>query len=270
MAQNPRMRQTGKINILLLLVLAFTLTGCRLRRPDDVLAPKYMEQFLYDFHLAQSIAQDLPRAERYKSNAYTDWAYEKNGISKEQFNRSLVWYTRYPKELAKIYKRLQLRVDEEYYVASRSLAKIEKQAFKIESGDSVDLWYNGRNSILNTSVYMNKLVYSIKNDTTFHNGDTVRLGLDGLFVRPTGNEQYAYMSISAYYGDSVSTADTILTSSGPVRLELVLDNIKSLNSISGSINYQDSTDNREGLLVMTNMELMRYHAHGTPADSIIK
>lgn len=268
MALNPGMRLKNRTDIVLLLMLALTLTGCRLRRPDDVLAPKYMEQFLYDYHLAQSIAQDLPRAERYKSNAYTDWAYEKNGISKEQFDRSLVWYTRYPKELAKIYKRLQLRVDEEYYAASRSLAKIEKQSYVIKSGDSVDLWYNGRNSILNTSVYMNKLLYSVNRDTTFHNGDTVRLGLDGLFVLAADSARYAYMSLSAYYGDSVSTVDTILYSSGPVRLELVLGDVKALSNLSGSINYQDSTDNREGMLVLTNQELMRYHAHSIPADSI--
>lgn len=268
MALILKMRLRKRIDIVLLLMLALTLTGCRLRRPDDVLAPKYMEQFLYDYHLAQAIAQDLPRAERYKTNAYTDWAYEKNGISKEQFNRALVWYTRYPKELAKIYKRLQIRVDEEYYAASRSLSKIEKQSFVIKSGDSVNLWYDSPNSILSTSAYMNKLVYSVNRDTTFHDGDTVRLGLDGLFVSTTAVPQYAYMSVSAYYGDSVSTSDTILSTSGPVRLELVLGSVKALSSISGSINYQDSTDNREGLLVLTNLELMRFHAHSLPKDSI--
>ena len=116
-----------RIDILALALLVTVLTGCRLNRPDDVLSPKKMEQFLYDYHLAQAISFELPKNEKYSTKAYIDWAYERNGISPDEFNRSLVWYTRNPKELAKIYKRLSNRVDAEYKSASRSLSQIEKK-----------------------------------------------------------------------------------------------------------------------------------------------
>ena len=112
------MRRT---DILALVLIATLLTGCRLNRPDDVLSPKRMEQFLYDYHLAQAIGQELPKEEKYMSKAYIDWAYQKNGISVDEFNRSLVWYTRNPRELSKIYKHLSNRVDAEYKSASKSL-----------------------------------------------------------------------------------------------------------------------------------------------------
>ena len=146
-----------KTDILALFLLVTLLSGCRLNRPDDVLSPKKMEQFLYDYHLAQAIGQELSRDEKYTSKAYIDWAYEKNGITADDLNRSLVWYTRNPKELAKIYKRLSVRVDAEYKSASRSLSQIEKTSFTIQSGDSVNLWYLSPSAILNTSDYMSKL-----------------------------------------------------------------------------------------------------------------
>lgn len=249
-----------KVDLLAIAVLSVLVSGCRLNRPDNVLSPKKMEHFLYDYHLAQAIGQDLPRDEKYTSQAYIDWAYARNGITPQEFNTSLVWYTRYPKELAKIYKRLSNRIDEEYKAANKSLSQIEKKAFSIQSGDSVNLWYLDRTALLNTSVYMNRLTYKMNGDTTFHKSDTVCLNLSGTFVSvDSGIPQYAYMSLSAYYGDSVSTTDTILRDNGLVSLSIILDSKTSLSSISGSINYLDSTDNRNGMLVLTGMELMRYH-----------
>ena len=169
-----------KIDVLIVLMLLPMLCGCRLRRPESVLSSKKMEQFLYDYHLAQAVSQDLPQSERYTSRAYIDWAYSKNNISKEQFERSLVWYTRYPKELSKIYKRLSNRIDDEYKAVSRSLSQIEKKSFAVQSGDSVDLWYLDRTALLNTSAYMNKLTYHINKDTTFYAGEprALRHGAD--------------------------------------------------------------------------------------------
>ena len=254
-----------KIDVLAVVLLSVVLVGCRLKRPDDVLSPKKMEQFLYDYHLAQAIGQELPRDEKYTTPAYIDWAYDKNGITKEEFNRSLVWYTRYPKELAKIYKRLSNRIDDEYKAASKSLSQIEKKAFAIQSGDSVNLWYLDRTALLNTSAYMHKLTYRINRDTTFHKGDTISLNLCGTFVSiDSAVPSYAYMSLSAYYSDSVSTADTILRCTGGVKLAVILDSEKDMLNISGSINYLDSTDNRNGILVLTDMELMRYHRTVAP------
>ena len=249
-----------RIELLATALILTVLSGCRLNRPDDVLSPKKMEQFLYDYHLGQAIGQELSREERYTTKAYIDWAYQKNGISADDFERSLVWYTRNPRELAKIYKRLSNRIDAEYKSVSRSLSQIEKKSFTIQSGDSVNLWYLSPTAILNTSAYMNKLTYRVNTDTTFHKGDTICLNLAGTFVSAdTCVPQLSYISLSAYYGDSVSTSDTILRSSGLVELSLVLDTVKDFSSISGSVNYLDSTDNRNSILVLSGMELMRYH-----------
>ena len=249
-----------KIDFILFILLLPALCGCRLNRPDDVLSPKKMEQFLYDFHLAQAVSQELPKEQKYTTDAYVDWAYQKNGITKEQFNRSLVWYTRYPRELAKIYKRLSNRVDDEYKTVSKSLSQIEKKSFVIQSGDSVDLWYLDKTALLNTSEYMNRITYRINRDNTFQSGDTLSLSMMETFVSvDSGVPQYSYVSLSAYYEDSISTVDTIVRNSGRIMLSIILDSEKNFSNISGSVNYLDSTDNRGGMMVLSGIELMRYH-----------
>lgn len=125
-----------------------------------------------------------------------------------------------------------------------------------------------RTSLLNTSAYMNKLTYKISSDTTFHPGDTLRLSLQGTFVSvDTVVPSYAYISLSAYYADSISTADTILNENGRIELSINLDKEKKFTSISGSVNYLDSTDNRNSLLILSGMELMRYHVR-LAADTV--
>ena len=63
-----KMRKIDVLAVVLLLVLS----GCRLKRPDDVLSPKKMEQFLYDYHMAQAIIQDLPK----EDTTHTYWLKE--------------------------------------------------------------------------------------------------------------------------------------------------------------------------------------------------
>ena len=254
------MRRRFEVSCALLLLLLL-LGGCRLRRPDGVLPPKKMEAVLYDYHLAQAVVMELPREERYTRDAYMDWCFAKNGITREDFDNSLVWYTRYPKELAEIYRRLGERLDKEYDKASRSLQQMEKNStFLVSSGDSVDLWYLNRVNILNTSVYMKRLTFSFPSDTTFHVSDTLVWSIAHTFVSPFDSvPQSAYLELSIYYNDSVSATDTLLLGSGRTILTLTTDSLIPMTRISGSVNYMDPSDNRSSMLLLSDVSLLRYH-----------
>lgn len=245
---------------ILLLFLLLLAEGCRQKRPDGVLPPRKMEAVLYDYHLAQAVVMELPRDERYTRDAYLDWCFEKNGITKEQFDNSLVWYTRYPKELADIYQRLSERIDKEYDQASKAVQIAQKSAFKVASGDSIDLWYLNRVNILNTSVYMKKLTFTYPVDSTFHERDTVVWNIGHTFIAAGDSvPQSAYLELSVYYADSVSTIDTLLYSSGHTTLSFIADSLRAMTRISGSVNYMDPSDNRNSMLVLSDASLLRYH-----------
>jgi len=249
-----------RTDILILVIVAMLFSGCRLKRPDDVLSPKKMESVLYDYHMAQAIVSELPKEEKYKSPAYYNWVYSHNKVSQETFEKSLRWYTRYPKEFAKIYKRLSNRVDDEYHRVSKELAHIEKRSIDIRSGDSIDMWYLDRVALLNTSEYMDKLTFSISEDSTIYKGDTVIFSMTGTFVHDDmAALQKAYISLSAEYNDSVYAVDTVLNESGPVSLKIVLSNKYRISYLRGAINYLDETDSRSSFLVLSDIRLMRYH-----------
>ena len=261
------MRRTFEVSCAMLFLLLL-LGGCRLKRPDGILSPKKMEAVLYDYHLAQAVVMELPREERYARDAYMDWCFEKNGITKEEFDNSLVWYTRYPKELADIYQRLSERLDKEYDKASKALLLMERNtSFQVSSGDSVDLWYLNRVNIMNTSVYMKRLTFSIPTDTTFHNSDTLVWNIAHTFVAPFDSiPQSAYLELSVYYNDSVSATDTLLFCTGKTILSLATDSSNTITRISGSVNYMDPSDNRSSMLVLSDLSLLRYHRRETLSD----
>lgn len=255
---NRQMVMTKKLLFSLFVVL-FMLSGCKLKRPDDVLSPKEMEKILYDYHLAQAIMMEESQSEKYKRDYYLEWVYQKNGITKQEFDRSLVWYTRYPDEFAEIYEKLSERVSKDRNQAAMLLERIEKSSFSVESGDSVDLWYLNNNAILANSVYLDKILFSIKADTTFYSGDTITWSVNNTLVSKTDSlPLQVYLALSMRYSNSrVITVDTLLNNSAKVELITVIDSVSDLSTITGFVSYVDSTNNKDACAVLTDISLIR-------------
>lgn len=248
-----------KLNqIISLFAVVLLLSACKVNRPDDVLPPKTMEAVLYDYHLAQAILMDAESAEKYKRDFYLEWVYQKNGVTKEEFDNSLVWYTRYPEEFAEIYEKLSERVTKDRNQAAMLLERIEKSSFSVESGESVDLWYLNNTAIMSNSIFLDKLTYSIKADTTFHKGDTITWNVNSTFVAPDSLPLKVYLAMSLRYGaDRVVTVDTLLDHTSEVTLMSVTDTVADLNSLTGFVSYIDTIGNQDACIVLSNMSLIR-------------
>lgn len=255
-----RRQSLNRIFVVLTVVLCL-LSGCRVNRPEGVLSPKHMEDYLYDYHLAQAIVQNLDVDKRYTSELYYNWVYEKNGVTKEQVENSLLWYTRYPKELSKVYDRLSVRIEKERTQSKIMLEKVEKRSFSVLSGDSVDLWYLGRTAMLIGSEYLNKISFNIAADSSFHYGDDITWNICSTFFGQDNDSVFssAYLSMSVYYRDSISTVDAIIDNSGLNSLYLSLDDSITPNSIRGSIIYIDPTLNPKRSLLLNDINLIREH-----------
>ncbi len=249
--------------ILLLLALAL-FSGCRLHRPSEVLSPKEMERFLYDYHLSQGIISELPQDQKYKAQALTDWALEKNGISSEQLETSLIWYTRYPGEFAKIYKKLNRRIDAECKESQNIISRMERRSFSVGSGDSVSLWYLDSLMILNSSRYMSKLTMEQVGGESFLPCDTIVWNGIATIISPdTVNSSSLYLAMTLAYADSISTLDTILCGSGSngIRFSMVLDSVESMKSVRFLAQYlEDSESWRRGMAFISGIGMTRYHS----------
>ena len=89
-----------------------TLAGCKVEIPEGVILPDKMENILYDYHLAQAITANQSSSS-YEKKLPINYVLEKHGVTKAVFDSSLVWYTRYPKQMLRIYSNLESRLKDE-------------------------------------------------------------------------------------------------------------------------------------------------------------
>lgn len=262
-----------RCRLFLLLMAAVFVAGCGNRSRHGVVPPRKFAAFLYDFHMAQAVGGDLKAEDRYMQKLYVNYVFEKHGISREEYDTSLVWYTRHPEELYKIYVSLSERTDEEKELLSASLEKIERRSFDVESGDTVDIWYLERNRLMTSAPLMNPLAFSITVDTTFYRSDSLQWRVGIMFngiIRDSMavNEAGAYLSLSLAYKDSISSTDTIAVKDGVYVLNLKCDETAVPDKVFGSITYLDSDSCANPFVLLHDMSLVRFHEQSHVSDSL--
>lgn len=181
------------------------LVGCRVERPKEILSPSQMEEVLYDFHLAQVMGSDLNGEEAYKRSLYLEYVYEKHHITGAQLDSSLVWYARYPKNLATIYDRLAKRADAEMEMVRQKQIDAESRGPKPVEGDSADVWYDRRLVMLASSPLSNRASYVIPTDTNFHLCDTLVWTFDIRFFPRNRVWEDTFEELTLLLADSLAT-----------------------------------------------------------------
>lgn len=214
--QNPRAGGMRSVARLLLAALGLaSLTAC-VHRPDYVLDDDRMTRVLLDVHRAEALL-DL-QAAQYKDDAQKrdvmGAVLVRNGVSREQYDSSLVWYGQHLKNLIRIYDRVADSLKAEH-AAWQALIAAAEAVEPFPTGDSVRLWRPAPYAVLDAQRLTAFRSWCIPTDSTFRAGDSVawRLRLGGV-TAPC----YAVVSIAwAYEGDSVHgrtevvRRDTLLT-----------------------------------------------------------
>lgn len=247
--------------IILLCLAAFLISGCRTHRPDGVMSPRAMEDYLYDYHLANALSDKLPYDEKYKRQLYNNFVLQKHGVTKAIVDTSLVWYTRNPEKLYDIYKRLSSKIEKDEAAASLWMARQEKKSFSVMPGDSVDVWYLPRVQMLTSARYMNPLLFEIPSDTTFYLSDSLVMTVNSTFLGFSEDSVHplARISLALFYGDSISAIDTVVSSASLSRLCLQCDDSVAFNSIKGDITYLNPNPVPGQALLLSDISILRTH-----------
>lgn len=138
--------------ILLLCAVLMLLVACR---PKGILTSRKMRNILYELHRADAILQVAGYAYGHDEDVakYYQEVLDKNGITKAQFDSSLVWYTDHPQIFNKIYPKVLARCEKEdaYWVEKehaeqaaqeqpqRELKPLEELYFETSHGVKIDL-----------------------------------------------------------------------------------------------------------------------------------
>ena len=232
--------------------LAF-LTSCGKEIPDDIIQPKKMERVLYDYHLMLSLSDNSKSTER---EANKNYIFQKHGITKADFDSSMVWYTRETKELMTIYENLNKRFKREYEHTARLLeSREDTDSRTFASGDTVDVWIK-ENLLWFTKAPLNNLqTFEIKADTTFREKDAFYWNMDYCFFA----EGEAIMGLNVVYeNDSVIGMTKSVTQSGPQSIYLHTDSTFNIKTLNGFIYVPENQDEKPNILVH-HISLTRYH-----------
>ena len=240
--------------------------ACEVRYPKDIIQPDKMEALLYDYHLVQIMSTDIAGSE-YKRKLYAEYVFSKHGVTKEEFDSSMVWYTRNPKHLYEIYSSLEERLIAEVGDESKDNGKSANIAL-VDSvsmeGDLVNLWRGPRLNLLSATPLMNRISYSFKADSTYHVGDSLEMSMNVLFIAPEGDiKQQAHAAMVVEYADSTfGSAGCDFDTSGCYIVAIPRNNEKEIKAVRGYVYYNDCDSLARAKMLIDNFAVMRMHPEG--------
>lgn len=187
------------------ILLLLLLSGCTLR-PLGVLSQDEMVDVLLDVHIVESAIKTLDsNSKRVEKQEYYNEMFAKHGITKEQFDNSLEWYSHHPKRLVEVYDEVKIK-------AENLQARVEAYEFhpddKPTRADSIsefDLWHWERDRVLvlnkDSIISLDSLHFSIKDTAFFSKSEMLRFYLKMRVYAPD-SVQFATRMV-CHYSDSV-------------------------------------------------------------------
>lgn len=130
------MSKLGVIFIYLFLLLS--LCGCR---PLGVMSKDLMEDVLFEIHITENaIIVTNNKITDEEKQRYYESIFNKYGISKSEFDKSLEWYSKHPDKYEDIYVRLEKRIDSLEQDVKKYVYHPQDKPTRLDSIDSVDIW----------------------------------------------------------------------------------------------------------------------------------
>ncbi len=215
MKRTPKRWQAALCRAALVALLPCVLS-CKQKTPDGVLGVGEMENVLYDYHLAQGLAQQAPTdSAAFYQRYYKECVFRKYGISQKTFDASMEWYERHTDKLQKIYATLAERlggtIDGDVPVlANGSLG-----------GDTLSLW-RGANTVMLHSQGMNHYTHTQPADTAYKEGDMLQWKFNTEWYYHEGERRVAVCAVVHYEGDSIATTRKNVYSDGEQILSMRL------------------------------------------------
>ncbi|NDV64345.1 DUF4296 domain-containing protein [Bacteroides sp. 224] len=254
----------SKYYILSALLLSFCLSGCKVKRPKEVISEKKMEDILYDYHIAKAMGEHVSYTDNYKKTLYMEYVFKKHGTTGEVFDSSMVWYTRNTEILSKIYENVTDRFKKEQGFID-NLVSIRDNKPKIsQPGDSVDVWIWDRIYHLTGHALNNKVTFKLPSDSNFYARDTLSWQVRYHFIDNEPDSADApWMAMQVMYtNDSIISDIRRIFNSGIHQVHLQSDTLGDIKEIKGFVYYPATRDSLNKLL-MDQISLKRYHSTDT-------
>jgi len=254
------------------LLIATNLVSCKPRIPSSVIQPSKMKKILYDYHMAEAIAQTGPNTDINKT-AYYDAVFKKHHVTKADFDSSMVYYARHTDELYKIYESLTDRLSKEALAAGASVTELNKYGSLTASGDTADIWAGERSTVLIPFQPYNVYSFSFVADTAFHKGDALLLEFASNFHVQDGTRDGVVVFAVRLGNDSVISTMNRLSQKNQYSLRLTDYQRKGIKEVKGFFLLNRGPQERNSattlkLMSINNIRLIRIHEMEKPQELI--
>mgnify|MGYP002543797647 CR=1 FL=1 len=232
-------------------------SSCKVKTPKGILSESNMEKLLYDYHLAQSLAENGDSVE-YRLPVYTESVLAKYKLSHDDFERSLKWYSRHADVLYKIYDRINQRLDNEAQIFGVSSNRLLADNYinAATSGDTANIWKGESTGLLLPKIGRNILSFRIMADSIFKPKDKFEWYFNSMFIYQKGKRNAVAVMAVRYENDSITSVQQQVY--GNMKNSLVLSSVNlPIKQIEGFIYLEEPIDTPVKFLFLRDIALIR-------------
>lgn len=250
----------------MVMALSFTVS-CKPAVPSTFISPDEMEDLLYDYHLADAMAEHAKGNYAENVIAYRAAVLKKYGVTQEKFDTSMVYYMRHTYQLHTIYEHVAQRMQNK---AEELGASVPMGGDMALNGDTTDLWKGKPSIVLIPNEPYNLFDFSLKADTAFHKGDNIILSFHGDFVFQDGSRDGVALLSVVFNNDSVAQRVIHISSASDYNLSIQDDASLGIKEIKGffllsASNSLNSSLTTLKMMCLSNIHLYRMHFRKVPA-----
>lgn len=256
------------------LLLFFLFVSCTVDLPSYVISEGRMERILYDYHLAQSMAESQEGDAEANRYLYVQKVFEKHHITEAQFDTSMVWYSGHASHLEDIYQRLDTRLERESNAAGLNISEVEQYSRYTSEGDTANIWKGREIFFLHGNREGNLYTVVIPADSTYRPGDSFMFHTTNRFiVQDSQREAYILMQVT-YTNDSVASATTLVGGDNDISLHIGREMVRksdTIRSVSCTFYFafDEHADDAFRLWAVSRPVLLRYHAQVGDSVAIV-
>lgn len=242
-------------------VLPFVFGSCNIGKPSSVLSEDKMEDILLEYYKAKAISENSSYGSTGPKGAlYIEYVFRKHGITKADFDSSLMWYSHNSLRLAEIYDKVAKRLENDRDFINLKLEGKDKKNKKTEDKDSVDIWLDLKNIQMNGQRFNNIFTYSIPVDSNFRENDTLLWSVDYRFKKPKSKDSLRYATMAFIVSYDTDTVRLIrkVSESKTEKMYIHSDSSGNIKSIKGFMLYYSVDSLKDNSLFLNNIKMMRY------------
>lgn len=268
-----------KHSALYVILLVLMTVGCKPKVPSELVQPDDLEDILYEYHLAQSMARNEHTLDAsYNQTKYFLAVLEKHHVSEAVFDSSLVYYYTHAERLKEIYANVYERLANDAKKLGASVGDINRYSQYSETGDTANIWRDETAMLLIPHPTKNRFDFVIKADSTFKVGDSFMFQFVAEHIWQSGSKDAIVCIKTIYEKDSVLQSVNHVSMSGISQLRVPSNTTLNIKELRGFIYLPQGEDNNEvrRLMFINQIQLIRFHnkeiqvQHENDSTAIVK